>query len=724
MAPAKLPNDQDLSQPDEENFAGRCCSKFMKARKVRVIAGKMHALVRWVVLACLLSVAIPKTNAGQKGTDILPEKSLASHNFGNDAPWFERNIPFFDCSDPELNQIYYYRWKLYKSHLKDLGRRGYIVTEFLDDVGWALKPYQSLNDATAFHILEGRWLKDNRYLDDYINFMYAGGNDRHFSEAIAAAVYARYLANGDRAFAVTNVAVMKYIYERWSDHYVPDKGLYFIEPLLDATEYSIASIDASGGKDGFFGGDAFRPTINSFMFANAMAISKLEALAGDTNEAAIYATKAGALRQTVEKDLWNTNFDQFMDRYRVNNQYVHYWDFIRGRELAGYVPWAFELPDHNPKYNASWKYVLSTNDFAGPYGLRTVEPSYQYYMKQYRYAWVDGKRKPECQWNGPSWPFDTTLVLEGMANLLNDYTQDVVSADDYVRLLKQYAQQHYLNGRPDLQEDYNPDTGKVIVGLPRSHHYNHSCFNDLIITGLAGLRPRADNVLEINPLIPTNPHSTNAIDYFCLENVPYHGQLVTILYDRDGRHYHRGTGLSVYVNGQEVVAPSPPGRKTVTIPAPIVHPAPHPIDLAVNMTGTGFPAASASANDAPSDLYQALDGRVWFYPKVRNYWSNAGSRAARDWFGVDFGKKEELRSVRLYFYADATKFEAPTEYTVQYWTGQDWADVTGSHQTPGIPLANGRNTITFQPVNTSKLRIVFTNPKQAAIALVEMKAYN
>ncbi len=52
-----------------------------------------------------------------------------------------------------------------------------------------------------------------------------------------------------------------------------------------------------------------------------------------------------------------------------------------------------------------------------------------------------------------------------MANLLNDYTQDVVHADDYVRLLKQCARQHYLNGEPDLQEDYNPDTGKVIVGL-------------------------------------------------------------------------------------------------------------------------------------------------------------------------------------------------------------------------------------------------------------------
>jgi Mannosylglycerate hydrolase MGH1-like glycoside hydrolase domain/NedA-like, galactose-binding domain len=697
----------------------------MKTHYLQAIRRQMSGFPRLVVLACLIGIAVFKTNAGQNGTDILPEKSLANHYFGNDAPWFEKNIPFFDCSDPEFTQIYYYRWKLYKSHLKDLGSRGYIVTEFLDDVSWALKPYQSLNDATAFHIEEGRWLKDNRYLNDYINFMYSGGNDRHFSEAIAAAVYERYLANGDRAFAIKNLPAMEHIYQLWSDHYVPEKGLYFIEPLLDATEYSIASIDASGGKDGFFGGDAFRPTINSFMFANALAISKLEDLAGDTNAAAVYAAKARALRQTVEKDLWNTNFDQFMDRYKVSNQYVHYWDFIRGPELAGYVPWAFELPDHNPKYNASWKRVLLTNDFDGPYGLRTVQPNYQYYMKQYRYAWVDGKRKPECQWNGPSWPFDTTLVLEGMANLLNDYTQDVVSADDYVHLLKQYAQQHYLNGKPDLQEDYNPDTGQVIVGLPRSHHYNHSCFNNLIITGLAGLRPRPDNILEVNPLIPTNPHSTNAIDYFCLENVPYHGQLVTILFDRDGRHYHRGTGLSVYVNGRRVVAPSALGRTIVAIPAPPpASPPPDPIDLAVNMTGKGFPAASASTNNSPRDLYQAVDGRVWFYPNVRNYWSNAGSRAARDWFSLDFGIEKRFRSAQLYFYADDTKFKAPRKYTVQYWTNGVWNDVSDARCSPKKPLANGENTVTFRPVSTSKLRVLFDNPKRAAIALVEIKAFD
>jgi hypothetical protein len=674
------------------------------------------------IAATLLFVTVT-ADAMDGGTGILPRHALATQHFGNDAPWFERNIPFFECSDSEITEVYYYRWQLYKAHLRDLGDQGYIVTEFLNDVAWARPPSQGLNDATGFHIHEGRWLNDPRYIDDYINYMYTGGgNDRHFSEAIADAVYSGYLVNGDRAFVIKHLDVMQHIFHLWDDHYDFSKNLYFIEPLLDATEYSISSIDASGGRDGFLGGQAFRPTINSFMFANAVAISKIAGLAGDTRAADAFAGKAASIRENVENELWNPDMQHFVDRFKANNKSVHYWDFIRGRELAGYAPWYFELPDHDSKFIASWQYVLSPGNFAGPYGLRTVEPSYQYYMKQYRY---DAKTKqPECQWNGPSWPFYTTMVLGGMANLLNDYSQDVVHSDDYIRLLKQYAHEHYSNGKLDIEEDYNPDTGNVIVGLSRSDHYNHSGYTDLVISGLAGLRPRADNTLEVNPLISGSASSPEAIRYFCLENVHYHGQLVTILYDADGKHYGKGAGLSVYVNGQQVIKPSALGKKTVPIGEPgTVKAQPAPVDIAVNLSKAGFPSPSGSFNNVPQALYQALDGRVWFYPEVSKYWTSMGSQAAQDWFSIDFGAPKPVSSARLYFYSDGARFMAPTNYTLQYWTGTAWAEIPNMQKTPAIPLGNGENTITFEPLTTSRVRAVFTNQGKAATALVQMKVF-
>jgi hypothetical protein len=348
-------------------------------------------------------------------------------------------------------------------------------------------------------------------------------------------------------------------------------------------------------------------------------------------------------------------------------------------------------------------------------------------MKQYRYLSEEGSRKPECQWNGPSWPFQTTLALGGLANLLNDNPyQGIINAGDYLRLLRQYTNQHYLNGKPDLQEDYDPDTGKAIVGLQRSHHYNHSAYNDLIITGLVGLRPRPDQVLEVNPLLSGNTKDGPPLTWFCLENVLYHGRLVTILYDRDGTHFRRGAGLSVYVDGRILVKPSVLGRKVVPLPpggTPVRPLVSAVANLAVNLSRTGFPAPSASVKGNPRDLYAAIDGRVWFYPEVRNYWTNAGSQNASDWYSLDFGKQQNVNKVTLAFYADGKQFKPPGGAQIQVWSGQDWQDVSTPRASPSTPPANGEMTITFNAIETSRLRVLFENPRNASIALVEMKVY-
>ncbi len=217
----------------------------------------------------------------------------------------------------------------------------------------------------------------------------------------------------------------------------------------------------------------------------------------------------------------------------------------------GYTPWLYELPPKEAgvaeKYAAAWRHLLSTSEFGGPYGLRTVEPSYPRYLTQYRYDQTTGK--PECQWNGPSWPFQTSQALAALANLLDDYPQSRITNADYLRLLRQYTRQHFLSrGHPDIQEDYNPDTGKPIVGLERSHHYNHSTYVDLILSGLIGVRPRADNTLEIDPLLPTKyVQEDRPIHYFALQHLAYHGHDVGIVFDVDGSRYGIGRGLSVFV---------------------------------------------------------------------------------------------------------------------------------------------------------------------------------
>lgn len=81
----------------------------------------------------------------------------------------------------------------------------------------------------------------------------------------------------------------------------------------------------------------------------------------------------------------------------------------------------------------------------------------------------------------------------------------------------------------------------------RSRYYNHSTFCDLVITGIAGLRPQADGTVGLNPLVPPQQW-----DYFCLDAIAYRGHLLTIVWDRDGQRYHQGKGLTLMVDGRVV----------------------------------------------------------------------------------------------------------------------------------------------------------------------------
>ncbi|KAA8621003.1 F5-F8-type-C multi-domain protein [Pyrenophora tritici-repentis] len=653
---------------------------------------------------------------------LLDADTLVKNYFGNDAPWYRNRIPFFESSDQDLTNVYYYRWGIFRAHQRDLGANGFISTEFLDDVGWQHKPWASLNDATGFHLLEGRWVRDRRFKDDYQTFMFsANSNRRQFSESMAASVWQTYLVDGAAGDATKLLDAMQVVYEAWKDSYDTSKGLYSVEPLRDATEYTISSIDASGAQDGFTGGNSFRPSINSYQYANARAIANIAALKGGlSGTVSTYNSKATALKGRVQDALWNSTYEHFIDRFQVNNKYVTYWDFIRGRELVGMVPWTHDLPDDTAAYAKAWTHVLNTNQLAGPHGLRTVEPSYQWYMRQYRY---EGKN-PECQWNGPIWPFQTTQVLTGLANFLDHYrtgaATGIIKNSDYVHLLKQYAQLHRnpKTGVLDLEEDYYPDTGLPIVGLKRSNHYFHSGFNDLIITGLVGIRPSTNASIEVNPL------ADSSISYFRLDRVLYHGREVAIQWDATGSHY--GTaGLQIEVDGK-VVASSP---KLGRLSAPLTSSAPTAItrkivkSVQLNST-TAFPHGTTSTNEGTSVTYPAIDGRIYFYsePNAKNGWDSPAGNGADVWYQIDFGSAQSISSAELAFYANAGQgYDVPASYSIQVLSGSTWTAVQGGKY--DTALANGITNVAWNTVSSRQVRVLFRPKSGSKVRVVEFKVY-
>ncbi len=664
------------------------------------------------LLSYIPIIFILSCSGGEQGI-ILDHVKLANEYYQEDAQWFLDNTPFFECSDKQLEQVYFYRWKLYKAHIRNTGANNYVITEFINHVAWDRDPYCTINAASMHHIYEGRWLKNPGYLDGYINYLFqSGGNDRRYSESIADAAYARFLVNSDTAFIIAQIDSMKSIYNQWSDHWDAAKELYYIPAMPDATEYTIASIDASGGKDGFDGGEAFRPTINSYMYANAMAISHIAQLSGDSSTSRNYDQKASALKSNIEKNLWNDSLEHFTDRFQEDNEYVHYWDFIRGRELAGMIPWVFNLPSDSRTFNSAWSHVIDTTQLLGKYGLRTNEPSYEYYFKQF--VFYQGQRG--SQWNGPSWPYQTSQTLTGMANFINNYDQNVITKSDYLKLLRLYTAQHYLpSGKINLVENYDPNNGGPIVYYYWSNHYNHSSYNNLIISGFCGIRPSEGDTLVINPLID------NTIDYFYLDDVIYHGHKLTLIFDKEGNKYHWGKGLTVLVDGDQKSLHHNQGQYKVYIGAPkVIHPIDQPINIALNLKGKDYPKPTASVNaDSDTALVQAIDGRIWYFTEITNRWTTTGSNSNTDWFSLDFGRPYDISYAKIYICSDGNTFAPPEDILIEFQKDNQWFPV---NQHEPVPITgNTVNTISFDKLSTRQIRINFKHElKQVAISEIEI----
>jgi len=437
--------------------------------------------------------------------------------------WMKINIPLFECPQQNVEEMYYFRWWTLRKHIKQTPQ-GFVMTEFLVPRSYADK-YNLIASALGHHIYESRWLHDNRYMDENLRVWYRGNEGkplkrlRFYSSWNMDAIYARYLVNGDAAFLKDMYPDLQADYLAWETEKRAASGLFWQFDVRDAMEETI-----SGGRKE----KNERPSINAYMFGNARALSQIAAISGDMDVSQRFARKADTIRQLLQKRLWN-NAHQFFEVRKEQGDTL-----AQVREAIGYLPWYFGLPDAS--FNNAWKHVADTNVFCAPFGLTTADRRHPGFR-------THGCCK--CEWDGPVWPFATSQTLTAMGKLLRDHHQTWVDRRTYFDLFETYVESQYYRGRPYIGEYLDERTGYWLKGdEERSRYYNHSTFNDLVITGIAGLRPRADDVLEVDPLLPAGKW-----DWFCLDNVLYHGKRITILWDRDGRKYAKGKGLSLWVNG-------------------------------------------------------------------------------------------------------------------------------------------------------------------------------
>lgn len=472
--------------------------------------------------------------------------------------WMQENVPLFECPQQNFEETYWFRWWTLRKHLRKTDDDKYAITEFLVKRNYADK-YNLIASGVGHHIHEARWIRNPQYLDQAMETWFFGNDGQpmeklaKFSSWIAGSLWNKYLVDNRQDWIVKMLPALKAEYEYWDTTHrwtgmtesmkgIPgaaqyksnERTLFWQADVQDAMEESI-----SGGRKKEYA----RPSINSYMYGNARAIANIATLAGDAATCELYTHRADTIKSLVETYLWNDS-QQFFETLRQDATSAV-------REAIGFLPWYFNLPDNDARYGNVWAQVADPKGFSAPYGHTTAEQRHP----QFRTHGV-GK----CEWDGAVWPFATSQTLTALANYLNNYQSAIVptvSIDTqlpatipgdslYFAELEKYVQSQSMRGKPYIGEYLDETTGYWLKGdQERSRYYNHSTFCDLIISGLVGLRPRADRTIEVNPLLPKGKWA-----WFCLDRVRYHGHDLTIMWDEDGSKYHAGKGLQVFVDGK------------------------------------------------------------------------------------------------------------------------------------------------------------------------------
>ncbi|MCF3109219.1 glycoside hydrolase [Niabella sp. CC-SYL272] len=439
--------------------------------------------------------------------------------------WMKANIPLFECPDKNWEELYYYRWWTLRKHIKQTDQ-GYVFTEFLVQRSYADK-YNLISSGLGHHIYEARWLHDKKYMDDNLHIWYRGNGGkpmkklRFYSGWNADAVYHRYLVNGDKNFLLDLYPDLEADYKGWEEERKAKSGLFWQYDVRDAMEETI-----SGGRRE----KNPRPSINGYMYGNAKALALIATMKGFSEDAALFNKKADTIKKQTEALLWNPAADFFEVRKEKGDTLANVMEEI------GFIPWYFNMP--GGQYNKAWKRLMDAKHFYAPFGITTADRSHPGFRTH---------GCCNCEWDGAVWPFATAQTLTAMGNFLRSYQQSIISRKDYYQLMDTYVRSQHRDGKPYIGEYLDEKTGAWLKGEERSRYYNHSTFNDLVISGIAGLVPRADNRIEVNPLLPAGTW-----DWFALDNVLYHGKIITIIWDRTGKKYHKGKGLSVWADGKLV----------------------------------------------------------------------------------------------------------------------------------------------------------------------------
>jgi hypothetical protein len=182
--------------------------------------------------------------------------------------------------------------------------------------------------------------------------------------------------------------------------------------------------------------------------------------------------------------------------------------------------------------------------------------------------------------------------------------------------------------------------------------------------------------------------------------------------------------LNALVDGKKTELFKIGDKQAIVVGSPIVtHSSQQSTDYALNISRKGYPMPSASINAVPdTSLYQAIDGKTWYFPEITNRWTTLGSTAKSDWFSIDFGQPREISSIKIYPVADNKIFAVPDSFDIEIQSGDKWIPLTIKMREPANAIGNTENTLVLDKLTTTRVRINFAH-EQKQVAISEIECY-
>lgn len=697
--------------------------------------------------------------------------------------YWHKYIPFIDVPDPAMKKaIDYHHWLLrfntldanipghdYQYPITMEGVLGYnnaiVLTQcmHLQDTKWQRSPYLPYGQLLSVGSCSG----GNAFLDN-------PGNRRnwnnHYGQYIGTAGReAFYVHGGSEKLALTLARWFEGDAKGQLEHY----GQHTSPSTPKANLISYRSNYMTGNDADtcsmHYKGVGMHKTHaeNAYVFGAARSSAELYELAGDMKKAEEMYELSESIRHDILEYLWCDKCRFFETRavdptpdFEVHNPDKP--NLVPLKENNNYNYFSERVvptdADSLEKYVDAFRHLADPEEF----------PIFPYYTASQR----DNKIAPGSN-NFSNINF--TVQARAFSAAIREYDREhkYVTPEMFENLLNWCAWNMYPDGGdvsyPNNSEFFNADRAKDPTGegdYYRSWIYHNILgnYNYLFIEEMAGVRPRADDKIELSPIDLGYAH-------FAADNLRYHGRDISVFYNSDGYYTDIPAGYSLYIDGELAVNLSSltsfvydPESGKVETDGNVVsafargkllcavgcadsdEKTRHILEiagiselenLAVGATAEasftpdsarealwaekhradGFDPSSLAVNEYAPTPDAVVDGKYECMP----FWGNFGSENEFDTVTLTLPEVRTFDTLTAYFYDDRQKggYSYPRRYLIEYFKNGEWLPVTTRSQSPRFMTAN-RNVSRFDAVSTDKVRIHVYNRLHHYTAITEI----